>query len=245
LDSGYYSACAGLRSQTHALELVANNLANVNTAGYRGQQPTFRSMLAASSTGTRDPISRAVNHFNVTGETQLDLSNGSFQPTGNPLDLAIQGKGFFAVRVKAGMLYTRNGSFQTSASGQLTTAEGDLVMGEQGPITLPSGTLSVSADGTLSSDGAVVGKLQLVEFAPGTPLLPAGNSYYAAPAGKQPQPAANAELRQATLESSNTNAITAVVDLITVQRHAEMLQHALSAFHNEFNRIAVTDLPHV
>src|SRR5215470_3634064 len=130
VDSGYYAACAGLRSQTQALEVVANDLANLNTSGYRGQQPTFRSLLAGGESA--NPLNRAINDFNITGGTRLDLSTGSLERTGNPLDLAIEGQGFFAVQTRAGILYTRNGAFQVSASGELVTGEGDPVLGEQG-----------------------------------------------------------------------------------------------------------------
>jgi len=122
LNSGYYAACAGLRTQTQALEFIANNLANINTAGYRGQQPTFRSLFAGARNATANPLSQAINDFNVLGGTRLDLSMGNMQPTGNPLDVALEGDGFFAVQTAAGTMYTRNGSFQVSANGQLITS---------------------------------------------------------------------------------------------------------------------------
>ena len=157
MDSGYYAACAGLRTQTEALELVANNLANSSTNGYRGQQPTFRSLLTGAPLASGNPLNLALNHFNVLGGSELDLSPGNLRDTGNPLDLAVEGSGFFAIQTPAGIMYTRDGSFQVSAKGQLVTAQGDVVLGESGPITLPSGAVSISADGTLSVEGAVAG----------------------------------------------------------------------------------------
>lgn len=244
MDSGYYAACTGLRTQTQALELVANNLANLHTGGYRGQQSTFRALLASASGAILNPLNQAVNDFNVIGGSQLDLSPGSMERTGGQLDLAIEGGAFFAVQTAAGTLYTRNGNFQSSAQGQLTTAQGDLVLGEQGPISIPSGTVSVSPDGTLSANGAVFGKLRLVEFALGAAMEPAGASYYAAPQSEV-RSAASGAVRQGMLEASNVDPVFAVVNLISVQRHAEMLQRALSLFHSEFNRIAAGDLPRV
>ena len=149
MDSGYYAACAGLRAQTQALEVVANNLANINTGGYRGQQPTFHSLLVNASGAAANPLNRAINNFNVLGGTRLDLSQGNLDRTGNSLDLAIEGSGFFAVQTPAGTLYTRKGNFQVSPNGQLTTSGGDQVLGTEGPITLPSGTITISPDGTL------------------------------------------------------------------------------------------------
>ena len=132
MDSGYYAACTGLRTQTQALDVIANNLANLGSAGYRAQQTQFQSILAASHSGLLDPLNRAVNNFNVLGGTRLDFSNGNLQTTGNALDLALEGSGFFAVLTRAGIRYTRNGSFQQSSDGKLVTAQGDAVLGEQG-----------------------------------------------------------------------------------------------------------------
>jgi flagellar basal-body rod protein FlgF len=244
MDSGYYAACAGLRAQTQALEVVANNLANINTGGYRGQQPTFHSLLAnASGTGS-NPLNRAINDFNVLGGTRMDLSQGNLDRTGNPLDLAIEGSGFFAVQTPAGTLYTRKGNFQVSASGQLTTSGGDPVLGTEGPITLPSGTVTISPDGTLSVNGAVAATLRVVEFAAGTSPTPVGPASYSVPSSAL-QPPAGSNVRQGMLESSNVNSVTATVDLIMVQRHAEMLQRALSSFYSDFNRMATDELPRV
>ncbi|HEY1265163.1 MAG TPA: flagellar basal-body rod protein FlgF [Terriglobales bacterium] len=244
MNSGYYAACAGLRTQTQALELIANNLANLNTTAFRAQQPTFRSLLAGSWIANANPINRATNDFNLLGGSRLDLTAGNLQATGNPLDLALEGDGFFVVRTPAGVRYTRSGNFQISTTGQLDTAQGDAVLGEQGPVIVPAGDVSISADGTISVNGAVAGKLRVVDFPPGTGLRSEGASYYSAPDGLA-RPAARAYVRQGMLESSNVSAVGAMVDLISVQRHADMMQRALSAYYNEFNRVASSDLPRV
>ena len=166
MDSGYYAACAGLRAQTQALEVAAHNLANINTTGYREQQGLFRSLLAGANGQQLSPLNRAINDFGVLGGSRVDLSPGSLERTGNPFDLGIEGKGFFVVQTSRGTLYTRNGNFRVSAKGQLVTTEGDQVMGEQGPISVPSGPVAISPDGTLSLNGAIAGKLRLVEFSP-------------------------------------------------------------------------------
>lgn len=243
MNSGYYAACAGLQSQTRALELIAENVANLNTTGYRAQQPSFKSLLGTSAGGS-NLLNRAINDFDVLESNHTDLTGGSLQQTGNPLDLGVEGPGFLAVQTKAGMLYTRNGNFQVSASGQLTTSSGDFVLGEQGPVNLPPGQVSISADGTISIDGAVAGKLKVVEFQSDTALEPAGNSYYSAP-DSSGLPAAHSSVRQEMLESSNVSSVSAIVDLITVQRRAEMLERAMSLFHSNFNHIAASDLPRV
>jgi flagellar basal-body rod protein FlgF/flagellar basal-body rod protein FlgG len=245
VDSGYYAACAGLRARTQALELISNNLANLNTAGFRAQDATFRSLLAGSSRAGASALNRVINDFGVLGGSRVDLRSGSMESTGNPLDMALEGEGFFAVQTHEQTLYTRNGSFRLSPSRQLITSEGDPVLGEQGPIVIPSGQVSVGTDGTISVDGAVAGKLRLVSFARGTSLRAVGNTYFEAPHDAATLPAANVAMRQGMLEGSNVNPVSSVVNLITVQREAEMLQRALSTYYSEFDHIAASDLPRV
>src|SRR5579862_886677 len=245
MDSGYYAACAGLAAQTQALELVAHNLANVGTTGYRAQQMTFRSLLTGSGGVGLNPLNAAVNNFGVLSGSRLDLTSGSLAPTGNPLDVAVAGKGFFAVQTEqGGVLYTRNGSFHVTAAGQLMTSQGSAVLGQQGPVTIPNGNVAISSDGTISVEGNVVDKLQLAEFAPGTNLTALGDATYSAPAGAA-LPAVASSVSQGMLEGSNVGAMEGVVQLITVQRNAEMLSRALSAFDSQLNQTAVQDLPKV
>lgn len=244
MDSGYYAACAGLAAQTEALELVAHNLANLGTTGYRSQHATFRSLLTGASTVAWNPLNAAVNNYGVMGGSRTDLAAGSLVATGNPLDLGIAGPGFFAIQTAQGTAYSRNGGFHRTASGALVTAEGDPVLGEQGPISLPDGVLTVSSDGTISVDGAVAEKLRLAEFSGNTSLVPMGNALYSAPQGAA-SPAARSSVRQGMLEQSNVSAVESVVQLITIQRNAEMMQRALTVFDSQFNQTAVTDLPRV
>lgn len=244
MDSGYYAICSGLAAQTQALDLVAHNLSNLTTTAYRGQQTTFRSLLSGPSTLSAYNLNGVVNDFGVLSGTRLDLSSGSLAPTGNPLDAAVAGDGFFEVQSAQGMLYTRDGGFHTTSAGELVTAQGDAVQGQQGPITVPTGNVTISSDGTISVDGNVIDKLRLVDFAPGTDLTAVGNATYSAPA-EAAQPATQSEVRQGMLEGSNVSATTAVVQLISVQRNAEMLGRAMGAIDGQLNQTAVQDLPKV
>jgi len=244
MDSGYYAACAGLAAQTQALELVAHNLANLATTGYRGQQTTFRSLLAGKTAGGANSINVAINNFGVLSGSRLDLTAGSLSTTGNPLDVGVAGNGFFAVQSAQGILYTRDGSFHLTPTGQLVTGQGDAVLGALGPITLPNGSVAISSDGTISVEGAIVDKLQLTDFAPGTNLTAVGNATYSAPIGSAVN-ASESSVHQGMLEGSNVSPTLAVVQLITVQRNAEMLSRALSALDGQLNQIAAQDLPKV
>ncbi|MGA8540349.1 MAG: flagellar basal-body rod protein FlgF [Terriglobales bacterium] len=249
MDSGFYASCAGLQAQSLALEVAAHNLANLNTSGFRGQQPTFQSLLAVSRPTVPNVLNLATNNFGVLEGTHLDMTAGNLETTGNPLDVAIEGSGFFAVQTASGTRYTRNGNFKVSSTGQLVTAAGDLVLGnlalkEKGGINVPAGAVSIASDGTLSVNGAVAGTIQLVDFAPGTLLTSEGETLLSAPLGSA-RPAQQPMLKQGALESSNVNPIRSVVALIEVQRETEMLQRAMSLFDTEFNRIAASDLPKV
>jgi flagellar basal-body rod protein FlgF/flagellar basal-body rod protein FlgG len=244
VDSGFYAACAGLRAQGQALEVAAHNLANLNTTGFRGQQASFQTLLAIARPTVPNVLNLATNNFGVLEGTHTDLGPGSLQDTGNPLDVGIEGKSFFAIQTPQGTRYTRNGSFRVARSGELVTATGNPVLGENGPIRVPAGGVSISSDGTLSVNNAVAGKIRLVEFAPETKLISEGEALLRAPSGSE-LPARPGSVRQGVLESSNVNAIGAVMTLIGVQREAEMMQRALSLFHAEFNRIAANDLPRV
>jgi flagellar basal-body rod protein FlgF/flagellar basal-body rod protein FlgG len=142
------------------------------------------------------------------------------------------------------VFYTRNGGFRRTSEGQLVTSEGDFVLGEQGPISLPNGAVAVSSDGTVSVDGAIVAKLRIAEFSPQTNLNAVGNSLYQAPAGSA-LPPASSSIRQGMLEDSNVSPVDGVVQLITIQRSAEMMQRALTLFDTQFNQTAAQDLPRV
>jgi flagellar basal body rod protein FlgG len=245
MDSGYYALSAGLAAQTQALEVVAHNLANLATTGYRGQQTTFRSLIAGHGAVSGSLLNGAINNFGVLSGSRLDLTGGSIAPTGNPLDVAIAGRGFFSVQAAAGsVLYTRDGSFHVTATGQLVTSQGNAVLGEQGPVTLPNGAVAISSDGTISVDGTVVDKLKLAEFPAGTNLAAMGNATYSAPVGSAGS-AGDSSVRQGMLEGSNVSPTESVVQLLTVQRNAEMLGRAFSAIDGQLNQIAVQDLPKV
>jgi len=248
MDSGFYSAYAGLAARMDALDVVANNLANISTVGFKSQHEFYRSFSAWLQPSLTTPINQAVNQFGILGGASLDLSPSVLEPTGNPTDVALQGSGFFTIQTKNGLRYTRAGNFSLNAQRQLVTSQGDLVMGEQGPILrpiqIPSGQLSISPDGTLSADGALIGKLKITDFAPNTALTMEGNSYFVAPPNAA-KPATDVNIRQGNLETSNSDPVKGAVELIEVERTAGLMEKALSIFHNEFNKVAAQQIPQV
>jgi flagellar basal-body rod protein FlgF len=249
VNTGFYSAYAGFAARMEALDVVANNLANASTSGFKAQREFYRSFAAWLQPSLTTPINQAVNRFGILGGSRLDLSQGTVEPTGNDTDVALQGPGFLAVLTKNGLRYTRDGSFRLDNNRNLITDQGDQVLSQQAnnrnqPIQIPSGKLSISPDGSISVDGALVAKLRIEDFPPNAPLTQEGNSYLIAPTGAGKPPAATS-VQQGALEKSNSDPIRTTVTLIDLQRTAQIMERALSIFHNEFNRTAAQDLPTV
>ena len=245
MDSGFYSAFTGFSTRLDALEIVANNLANANTPGYKAQLAFYRAMPVWLRQSLTTPINQVVNQFGVVGGAQLDLTPSNLEKTGNPTDVALETSGFFNIQTKAGVRYTRDGNFQLNAQRQLVTSQGDLVLGETGPLQIPSGEVTISQDGTISVDGGVVSKLKVTEFASASDLKPEGNTYFSAEDGAPGKTSTTARIVQGSLETSNSDPVKATVSLIELQRTAQLMEKALSIFHNEFNRTAAQDLPRV
>lgn len=245
MNSGSYAACAALVARTQALDTIASNVANSSSSGFRGQKNIFGSVLAeASHHGRMTALNRATNSYGTLSGTEMDQTQGTIGRTGNELDLALEGPGYFKVKTTNGVAYTRNGGFQLSTKGQLTTASGDFVLGESGPIQLIPGTVTISGDGTISSAGAIVARLRVVTFASSTKLTSQGTAYYAGAEDKE-LPAAGTSVRQGALESSNVSPVEGVVELIRAQRAAESMRHVLSMLDGEMDKTAAGDLARV
>jgi flagellar basal-body rod protein FlgF/flagellar basal-body rod protein FlgG len=252
MDSGLYAAYTGLMGRMQALDLAANNLANAGTTGFRAQQDYFSGVMAGGmdQDGSADAsqVGQSVNGFGVLGGDLLDMSQGQLTMTGNPLDFALQGQGFFAIQTKNGTRYTRDGSFTRSSTGVLQTSEGEPVLdANMKPITIPSGTIHAGADGSISvatADGnAIVGKLGIFDFSDRSALQAEGTNRFSAD-GVKPV-AGDASVVEGSVEGSNESAIEGTMQLVLVQRQAEMMQKALSVFDNSFDKVAAEDLPRV
>ncbi len=245
MDSGYYAAMTGLVARFQALDTAAANLANAETPGYRAEREYFRSVLLGPD-ALDSQLGRTVNNFGLLGGVQVSLGQGTLQQTGNPLDLAIEGQGFFAMQTANGLRYTRDGSFHRARNGQLVTEAEEPVLSSIGqPIAVPPGEISVGADGTLSVAGGAVATIGVFAFAAGTELTPEGANRYIAPPNPPPALSQDAAIHQGALENANEDVVQGTLDLIVMQRQAEMMQRALTVFHTEFNKFAAEDLPKV
>ncbi|PWU01374.1 MAG: flagellar basal-body rod protein FlgF [Terriglobia bacterium] len=235
-------AASGLRARMESLEMLANNIANAATGGYKSDREFYSLYVAPEAAD-----SAALATMPVIERPWTDFSQGLLNSTGNPLDLALTGRGFFAVNGPHGPLYTRNGSFRLAADGKLTTSEGYPVRGAGGsPLTLPgSGPVEIGADGTVRLDGNVAGRLELADFTSTQGLIKQGNNYFrAGDATVQAAPASGASVTQGQLEASNTGQAEAAVRLISVMRQFEMLQKAVS-LSAEMNRHATGEVAKV
>jgi len=226
MDRGIYVALSGAIAQERRMDLLADNLANVNTAGFKGQKPVFEeavpglgNLLAGTNPRSFTSIDRVVT----------DMSPGIMENTGRSLDVAIEGDGFFAVKTPTGLRYTRDGSFSVAADGTLTTREGYKVMGEKGPITLTGPDVSISAEGEIEANGIVVDRLRLVSFNNVMNLVREGNLFTPADDTVKVVPVdPNTTVAQGFVESSNINAVRAMTEMIDAMRsyetHAKMVQ---------------------
>lgn len=230
MSSGIYVATAGAVAQSNALDATANNIANASTAGFHGDRVTFREALGAA---------RSPDVANVgAGATRVDSQAGALLPTENPLDLALDGDGYFGVTTPNGPRYTRAGNFQLDQARNLVTSDGFAVRGEGGAaINVPADAqqVAVAIDGTVSADGTQIGKLELVRFAPNQ-MKREGGSLFSATGGRiggDPP-----KVRSGMLESSNVNVVRGVVDLVKVSRTYESLMRIIQGYHDVESRAA-------
>ena len=244
MDSGYYAAYSALLARTEALDAAASNLANANTNGYRAQREFFRDAVAGEGAGD-SLLNGAVNRYGVLGGDQVDLVQGALSKTGNATDVAIQGQGFFAVKTVHGERYTRDGSFQRTKAGTLVDSAGDPVLDTaHKSITMPNGTIAIGTDGVVSVDGGVVGQIGVFSTPAGELVAEGGNDYRVRDT-KSIRAAQGYSIAQGELEGSNQDIVSGSLQLMLIQRQAEMMQKALSVFHNDFDRAASEDLPKV
>ncbi len=202
------------------IDVVANNIANLNTSGFKGDGAVFEEFLMPGAReGQFTGRDRRVS-FVQDRSTWHDMSQGPLQQTGNPLDVAVDGNAFLVVQTPRGERYTRNGAFQINATGELVTSEGHKVMGDAGPIVLQAQDkdINISREGTIGVPGGIRGKLRLVSFANPQALQKDGSSTFEARNGVQPDPAQNVTVVQGSIEKSNVRAVIEMTRMIEITR---------------------------
>ena len=236
MDSGLYSSYSGVRALADMLEVLSNNLANVRTSGFKGDESFFSVYNRTLSESTIAPLDKAINDSSVVEGSVVDFRPGPVVITGRELDVALEGSGFFVVNTPEGVRYTRNGDLQINAKGQLITSEGLGVMGSKGPITLPAGKVSISQAGEVEVNGARIDKLKIVDFADKKSLEKAGNSLFKnGSTTNKEQDVTGLIVRGGSLEQSNVNPIRQMTMMISITRQFESLQKAIQMIMNTMN----------
>jgi len=230
MNSGLYSALSGSIAAMKRMDVISNNLANVNTPGFKKDKMLFESMLAGAvnppavpQAATADPILQKENIF-------IDYSAGSVAQTGNTLDLAIDGDGFFVIQTPQGQAYTRQGNFRLAADGTLVTSEGFPVMGQNAPIRIQGSHVEVDAKGVVMVDGTATGTISIVDFPKPYNLTKVSSAQFV-PANPDEAPlAAAGGISQGQLEGSNVETITEMVQMIETNRYFDTCQRVIKGF---------------
>lgn len=221
MDAAIYKALSGALVEMRRLEGASQDLANINTAGYKSQRLAFSEVLAKGAPRPERP-----GGFVAVAAQRTNLNQGAIDGSGNPFHLALEGDGYFVVQTPRGERYTRNGGFTLRADGTLITPAGDPVLGEGGPIQLSGATMEVAADGTVRSDNNDIGKLRLVRFTDRAKIEKEGANLFRGDRANLSD-ASEARVVQAHLEQSNVNAVDGMVALINLNRQFESYQRAM------------------
>ena len=246
MSGGIYVAASGALLQQMRLDLLTNNLANANSPGYKADTPIFRipqeTSEMAGQTAQNPDLRQSLSPYAPPFDSRIDFSAGGLKQTGNALDVAIVGPGFFAVETPDGEQYTRKGSFVVDADGTLTTPDGYPVIGQGGPITIDGSQVQIDDAGNISADGEETGQLKVVTFERPQLLEKRGDALFAAnDPTNPPQELEAVSLSQGYLELSNVNAVRTMTQLIETTRIFETYQKVITAM-DQADAKAVNDV---
>jgi len=247
MDSLTISAASGMRALMDTLNMAANNLANSSTNGFKTDKEFYGLYTSMEAQTAADAEGYLASTNPVVQSQYTDFAQGMLVRTGNPLDLALNGKGFFAADGPSGPLYTRNGNFKLTPDGILTTHEGyRLRTVEKIPIQTQSNSpLEVTPDGQVLQDGTPLGTLELVNFSNTKVLSKQGSNYFRLEDPQvKPEPVTDTQVEQNKIEGSNVSTAGAAVQLVRTMRQFEMLQKAVS-ISGDMNKHAVEEVARV
>ena len=221
MENAAYIALSRLVAQQRVLNVRASNIANVNTPGFKAESVVFSDFLVQQKGIATPAGGRTVQMVQDRG-TWRDYSEGQMLKTGNPLDLALQGSGFFTVQTEQGVRYTRSGRFSISATGKIVDINGNALLGTDGkPIGVPpqSASLTVDADGNINSDGSPIGKFRVVRFDDPQSMQAEGSSLFSS--NQPPRNVANPQIVQGSVEGANVEAISQLTQMMAEMREFE------------------------
>ena len=223
--NGMTSAAAALQMLERRQQILANNLANANTRGFKAET-AFSRMIGDAVSGT---------------DSSIDLTQGVLTDTRNSLDVSVEGNGFLVVKTTSGERHIRGGSFQLDSSRQLVDASGNPVLGESGPITLPLGTVNIDATGLIAVNAKAVAQLRLESVDAKAKLVHEGGTMFVPDASRRAIPLAERRIHQGSVEESNVNTMSAMTQMLEVMRRYGAAQKSIATL-DSTRGIAVNDL---
>jgi len=246
MDSLIATAASGMRSRMETLDLLANNIANAGTAGYKADQESYNLYFGDKAWQGYNEGRPDASEMPVIQRIWTDYSQGTLVPTGNSTDVALASSGFFVVDGPNGPMYTRNGQFQLSKAGVLQTQQGYAVQGVDGkPIKVDaSRDYQISPAGDVMQDGSTISRLNVMTADATTSSERIGAGYFRFPADASIRPAANPDVQQGKIEMSNVTPAYSAIKLVGVMRSFEMLQRAVNMA-AEMNKRAVEEVARV
>jgi flagellar basal-body rod protein FlgF len=242
MDQISVMAAAGMQSRMQSLDLVANNLANSSTGGYKSDGEFF-TLFTSEAAGEDESGPSAVP---MIQRQWTDFGQGLLEPTNNPLDFGLSGKGFFVVQGPSGPLYTRNGHFRFSSTGALVTDEDYPLLQQNGqPFkTNTSQNLEVARNGDVSQNGKLIGTIKVAQFEKPADLTKYGANYFSNATGQDAPDATGAQIYQGKIEASNVSAAHGAVRIVGLSRQFEMMQKAIS-ISNDMGKKAIEEVAKV
>lgn len=221
MNRGIYPVVAGAITQERHLELLAHNLGNIHTTGYKKDQTVFGTILAQS---VGKPVA-GFDLFPQVADVRPDISQGTLRHTGHDMDVGLEGEGFLVVSTSAGPRHFRGGQLKINSNGELSTQFDDPVLGENGPIRIPPGVMNIDRKGVIRVDDRQVGQLRIENLLPSTVPVKSGDLYWQLP--KQAVSAPNTQVFQGSLEQANINPGMELINMIKVTRTYEQMQKAI------------------
>lgn len=223
--SGLTSAAAALSMLERQQSVLANNLANASTRGFKAEQP----------------FSRLLDNARAVTDTTVDATPGTLADTGNPLDVAMEGDGFFVIQTPGGERFVRTGSFQLDTDRRLVDGRGNPLLGEDGPIALPPGAVTIDATGLVQVNGRTLQRLRLERVADASRLQHEGGTQFLPDATRTPIPPAERLVRQGALEESNVNPMLAMTSMLDLLGKFQAAQKVLTTI-DQTRGVAVSEL---
>jgi flagellar basal-body rod protein FlgF len=238
---GMINPVRGLLREQMRMDVISSNLANASTHGFKKTRIAFQDLLEAERPDQEIPGGRAATGTSSLVRTMVDFSPGDFKTTGNTLDLALHGEGFFKVMSPDGVQYTRKGNFSLDAQGFMVTQNGNMVLGQGGPIQVQGKDIQVNGAGEVTADGNIAGTLALASFEDNQVLLPVGRAMFANLSDEPEIPAPFATtIKQGCLELPNVDVAEEMVSMVHCMRAFESYQKAIQIL-DDINRRAINE----